>query len=105
MTSACNDSPCKTARILTIIQRINGRNKIEHEMTGTTLNNDSGLTHDQELPIVVNGTTIAYLLISSVKVNNLVVDKTVIARILFAYDVFICSTLSFLLKMCLFPRI
>lgn len=72
-------------------------------MTGTTLNNDSGLTHDQELPIVVNGTTIAYLLISSV--NNLVVDKTVIARILFAYDVFICSTLSFLLKMCLFPRI
>lgn len=72
-------------------------------MTGTTLNNESGLTHDQELPIVVNGTTIAYLLISSV--NNLVVDKTVIARILFAYDVFICSTLSFLLKMCLFPRI
>ena len=73
-------------------------------MTGTTLNNESGLTHDQELPIVVNGTTIAYLLISSVKVN-LVVDKTVIARILFAYDVFICSILSFLLKMCLFPRI
>ena len=87
-----------------MIQRINGRNKIEHEMTGTTLNNESGLTHDQELPIVVNGTTIAYLLISSVKVN-LVVDKTVIARILFAYDVFICSILSFLLKMCLFPRI
>ena len=79
-----------------MIQRINGRNKIEHEMTGTTLNNESGLTHDQELPIVVNGTTIAYLLISSVKVNNLVVDKTVIARILFAYDVFICSILSFM---------
>ena len=31
-----------------MIQRINGRNKIEHEMTGTTLNNESGLTHDQE---------------------------------------------------------
>lgn len=50
----------------------------------------------------MKGTTIVYLLISSVKVNNLAVDKTLIARTyrieLFSYNVFICSAFLLLIN-------
>lgn len=67
----------------------------------------SGLTHDRDLSNTMNGTTIVYLLISSVKISDLAVDKPLIARsyfgLLLSYDVFICSVICFLLNTYLFP--
>lgn len=63
----------------------------------------SGITHDQDLSNIMNGTTIVYLLISSVKISYPAVDKTLIARscfgLLLSYDVFICSIMPVSLRL------